>query len=53
VIPLALHCAAALALAALPDDAPTAPAPSLTKPHPHRLLYKGGPIPDGYELVDE
>jgi hypothetical protein len=58
VIPLALHCAAALALAALPDDAPTAAAPAasspaLTKPSPRRLLYRGGPIPDGYVLVNE
>jgi hypothetical protein len=57
VIPLALHCAAALALASLPDDAPTA-APAATVPlkaeaRPRRLLYRGGPIPDGYELVNE
>jgi hypothetical protein len=70
VIPLALHCAAALALSGLPDDAPTAassaadaPAevapsssttpPERSTPRPNRLLYRGGPIPEGYHLVDE
>jgi len=60
VIPLALHCAATLALAALPDDAPTTGAPAVTAPAPspakassRRLLYQGGPIPDGYQLVNE
>lgn len=62
MLPLALHCAATLALASLPGDAPTtAPAPSTTEAapgrhlsvRPSRLLYQGGPIPDGYELVNE
>lgn len=68
MISLAFSCAAALALAGLPDDAPTAAEPpaapasdtSPTAPaeprpalRPARMPYRGGPIPPDYELVPE